>query len=47
MAIQIQLSNGEVVFHQGSTGDRVLKIVAGEVEVLRELGGVSILLGHV
>ena len=36
----------EVLFHQGSVTNCVLRIVAGEVEVLREIDGAFVLLGH-
>ena len=46
MTAQREFRKGEVLFQQDSTGHRVLRIVAGEVEVLRETSGGSILLGY-
>jgi CRP-like cAMP-binding protein len=36
----------EVLFHQGTVTNCVFRIVAGEVEVLRDSDGASVLLGH-
>jgi CRP/FNR family cyclic AMP-dependent transcriptional regulator len=46
MTTQSEFRRDEVLFHQGSAADYVLRIVAGEVAVLRELDGASVLLGH-
>jgi Cyclic nucleotide-binding domain len=46
MTTQSEFTRDEVLFHQGSAANCVLRIVAGEVEVLRELDGASVLLGH-
>jgi CRP-like cAMP-binding protein len=46
MTTQSAFRRDEVLFHQGTVTNRVLRIVAGEVEVLREIDGASVLLGH-
>jgi CRP-like cAMP-binding protein len=46
MTTEIEFRRNEVLFHQGSAPNCVLRIVAGEVEVLREIDGASVLLGH-
>lgn len=38
---------GEVLFRQGDVSDHVLQIRSGEIEILREVGAASVLLGHV
>ena len=38
---------GDVLFRQGDPSDCVLRVMTGEIEVLREVGGTSVLLGHV
>ena len=38
---------GDTLFRQGDASDRVLRVRRGEIEVLREVQGVSFLLGHV
>ena len=38
MTTQSEFKRDEVLFHQGSAAKYVLRIVAGEVEVLREVG---------
>jgi hypothetical protein len=38
---------GEVLFRQGDASDCVLRIDRGKIEVLRELGTITVLLGHV
>lgn len=38
---------GEVLFHQGDASDHVLRIDRGKIEVLRELGPITVLLGWV
>lgn len=42
-----EFKTGDVLFHQGDASDRVLRVVAGEVEILREIGGASVVLGLV
>ncbi len=37
----------DVLFRQGDASDRVLWVRTGEIEVLREVGGISVSLGHV
>jgi CRP-like cAMP-binding protein len=46
MTTRSEFRRDEVLFHQGTVTNRVLRIVAGEVEVLREIDGASVLLGH-
>lgn len=38
---------GDVLFRQGDPSDWVLRISRGDVEILREVGDASVLLGHV
>jgi CRP/FNR family transcriptional regulator, cyclic AMP receptor protein len=47
MTPQCQFKKGDVLFHQGHASDRVLRVRHGEIEVLREVGATSLLLGHV
>lgn len=47
MAQHVKFKAGEVLFHQGDASDRVFQVNSGEVEILRELGSDSIVLGHV
>jgi CRP/FNR family transcriptional regulator, cyclic AMP receptor protein len=47
MTTQIEFRKGDTLFHQDSTAEYVLRLVRGEVEVLREIGGASVVLGHV
>jgi CRP/FNR family transcriptional regulator, cyclic AMP receptor protein len=42
-----EFRKGDVLFRQDSTAEHVLRVVRGEVEVLREIGGASVVLGHV
>jgi CRP/FNR family transcriptional regulator, cyclic AMP receptor protein len=42
-----QFSNGDVLLRQGDPSDCVLRVRSGEVQVLREVGDASIVLGHV
>ena len=42
-----QFKKGDVLFRQGDASDRVLRIRSGEIEVLREVGEASVLLGEV
>jgi CRP/FNR family transcriptional regulator, cyclic AMP receptor protein len=44
---RIEFRKGDVLFRQDSTAEHVLRVVRGEVEVLREIGGASVVLGHV
>jgi CRP-like cAMP-binding protein len=44
---RIEFRKGDVLFRQDSTAEHVLRVVRGEVEVLREIGGTSVVLGHV
>jgi len=37
---------GDVLFRQGDPSDSVLRICRGGVEILREVGDASVLLGH-
>jgi hypothetical protein len=46
MTTQNEFKRDEVLFHQGNAANCVLRIVAGEVEVLREMDGATVLLGH-
>ena len=46
MTTQRAFRRDDVLFHQGTVTNRVLRIVAGEVEVLREIDGASVQLGH-
>lgn len=47
MTTWTEFKKGDVIFHQDSTAEHVLRVVRGEVEVLREIGGASVVLGHV
>jgi len=47
MATLSQFKKGDVLFRQGDASDRVLRIRTGEIEVLREVGEASVLLGDV
>jgi CRP/FNR family cyclic AMP-dependent transcriptional regulator len=42
-----QFSNGDILLRQGDPSDCVLRVRSGEVQVLREVGDASIVLGHV
>ena len=42
-----QFKKGDFLFRQGDASDRVLRVRSGEIEVLREVGTTSVLLGHV
>jgi CRP-like cAMP-binding protein len=42
-----QFKKGDVLFRQGDASDRVLRVTSGEIEVLREVGEASIVLGNV
>ena len=47
MTTRTEFRKGDVLFRQDSTAEHVLRLVRGEVEVLREIGGASVVLGHV
>ena len=42
-----QFKKGDLLFRQGDASDRVLRVRSGDIEVLREVGAASVLLGHV
>jgi CRP/FNR family cyclic AMP-dependent transcriptional regulator len=42
-----QFKKGDLLFRQGDASDRVVRVRRGEIEVLREVGATSVLLGHV
>jgi CRP/FNR family transcriptional regulator, cyclic AMP receptor protein len=42
-----QFKKGDLLLRQGDASDRVLRVRSGEIEVLREAGTTSVLLGHV
>ena len=42
-----QYKKGDFLFRQGDASDRVLRVRSGEIEILREVGATSVLLGHV
>jgi CRP/FNR family transcriptional regulator, cyclic AMP receptor protein len=46
MTTRMAYKQGDVLFHQGGTADRVLRVVRGEAEVLREHDGTAVVLGH-
>jgi CRP-like cAMP-binding protein len=39
-------NKGEILFHQGDPSDYVLRVSSGEIEILREVGDASVVLGH-
>jgi CRP/FNR family cyclic AMP-dependent transcriptional regulator len=47
MTQQYEFRKGDVLFRQDDVSDRVFRVSRGEVEVLREVGSASVLLGHV
>jgi CRP/FNR family transcriptional regulator, cyclic AMP receptor protein len=47
MTTPIEFTKGDVLFRQDGTAEHVLRVIRGEVEVLREIGGASVVLGHV
>ncbi|HWD38010.1 MAG TPA: cyclic nucleotide-binding domain-containing protein [Fimbriimonas sp.] len=47
MNSQTKFKKGDIFFRQGDDSDRVLRIHSGELEVIRENGNVSVVLGHV
>jgi CRP/FNR family transcriptional regulator, cyclic AMP receptor protein len=42
-----QFKKGDLLFHQGDASDRAFLLRSGEIEVWREIGTESVLLGHV
>jgi CRP/FNR family transcriptional regulator, cyclic AMP receptor protein len=46
MSVTSDFKEGDVLFRQGSAGDCVMRIVDGEVEVVREVDGVPVTLGY-
>ncbi|MGC2350264.1 MAG: cyclic nucleotide-binding domain-containing protein, partial [Methylocella sp.] len=42
-----KFKKGDLLLRQGDASDRVLRVRSGEIEVLREVGATSVLLGHV
>ncbi|MFZ3326622.1 MAG: cyclic nucleotide-binding domain-containing protein [Methylocella sp.] len=42
-----KFKKGDLLLRQGVASDRVLRVRSGEIEVLREVGATSVLLGHV
>lgn len=47
MVMPRPFKKGDVLFRQGDASDRVLRVSSGEIEILREVGAASVLLGHV
>lgn len=43
----LTIKKGDVLFRQGEVSDRVLRVWTAEIEVLREVGVNSVVLGHV
>lgn len=42
-----RFKRGDVLFQQGDASDRVLRVTRGEIEILRQVGAASVLLGRV
>ena len=42
-----KFKRGDILFREGDASDRVMRVRAGEIEILRQTGGTSVLLGHV
>ena len=42
-----QYKEGDFLFRQGDASDHVLRVRSGEIEILREVGATSVVLGHV
>ena len=42
-----KFKKGDILFHQGDASDHVFLVRTGEIEVLRDFGAHSIVLGHV
>jgi CRP-like cAMP-binding protein len=47
MLPNLQFKTDQILFQEGDQSDRVLQVISGEVEILREVDGASIVLGHV
>jgi CRP/FNR family transcriptional regulator, cyclic AMP receptor protein len=47
MTLNCQFKEDEILFHQGDPSDSVFLVHSGEIEILREVNGDSVLLGHV
>lgn len=47
MATLAAFKKGDVLFRQGDASGHVLRVRSGEIEILREVGAASVLLGHV
>jgi CRP-like cAMP-binding protein len=47
MTTQHRFNKGDVLFRQGDVSDSALRVSSGEIEVLREVGTASVVLGHV
>jgi CRP/FNR family transcriptional regulator, cyclic AMP receptor protein len=47
MTTQRRFNKGDVLFRQGDVSDSALRVSSGEIEVLREVGTASVVLGHV
>ena len=47
MTQHVRFKAGDVLFHQGDDGDRVLQINTGGVEISRKVGRESVVLGYV
>ena len=43
---RLAFQKGDVLFRQGDPSDRVLRILQGEIEIVREVGAMPFLLGH-
>ena len=46
MTTLIQFKKGDILFRQGDVSYHVLRVRSGEIEVLREIGATSVLIGH-
>jgi CRP/FNR family transcriptional regulator, cyclic AMP receptor protein len=44
--ITLRVKPGDILFRQGDASDRVLWVSSGEVEVLRDVGGEHVVIGH-
>lgn len=47
MGTSTEFKAGEILFHQGDTSDRVLRVTSGRIEILRTVGTTPIVLGEV
>jgi CRP/FNR family transcriptional regulator, cyclic AMP receptor protein len=45
--ITLRVKQGDILFRQGDESDRVLWVSSGEIEVLRDIDGHVVLMGHV